>query len=48
MFHKVVWQHIQGVVRFLVTSLLQIYEQIFQSENFVNRLRFYRIMAVSL
>ena len=25
MFHKVVWQHMQGVVGFLITILLQIY-----------------------
>jgi len=31
MFHKVVWQqHMQGVVGFLITSLLQIYLGIFQ------------------
>ena len=25
LFHKVVWQHMQGVMGFLVTTLLQIY-----------------------
>jgi len=30
MFHKVVWEHMHGVVRFLVTSFLQIYPGIFQ------------------
>jgi len=30
LFHKVVWQHMQGVVGFLMTSLLQIYQEIFQ------------------
>jgi len=44
MFHKVLWQRMQGMVGFLITSLLQIY----QVKNFVNRLRFDRIMAMSL
>ena len=30
LFHKVVLQHMQGVVGFLMTSLLQIYQEIFQ------------------
>jgi len=30
MFHKVVWQHMQGMVGFLITTLLQIYKQIVQ------------------
>jgi len=30
LFHKVVWQHMQGVAGLLVTSLLQIYQEIFQ------------------
>jgi len=30
MCHKVVWQHTQGVVGFLVMTLLQIYLKIFQ------------------
>jgi len=47
LFHKVVWQHMQGVVEFLVTTLLQIYEGVFQWENFKNRLR-YDIMAMHL
>jgi len=29
MFHKVVWQHIQGMAGFIVTSLLRIYNKIF-------------------
>jgi len=29
MFHKVVWQHMQGTVGFLITILLQIYQRIF-------------------
>jgi len=29
MFHKVAWQHTQGVVGFLMTNLLQIYRGIF-------------------
>jgi len=28
MFHKVVWQHMQGVVGFSMTTLLQIYYRI--------------------
>jgi len=30
MFHKVVWQYMQGVVGLLVTTLLKIYQGIFQ------------------
>jgi len=30
MFRNLVWQHMQGVVGFLITTLLQIYEEIFQ------------------
>ena len=30
MFHKVVWQHMQGVLGFVITDLLQIYLGIFQ------------------
>jgi len=30
MFRKVVWHHMQSVVGFLVTTLLQIYYRIFQ------------------
>jgi len=30
MFHKVVWQQMQGVVGFLITSLLKIYQEISQ------------------
>ena len=30
MFHKVVWQHMQGMVGFLIITLLQIYKQIVQ------------------
>ena len=30
MFPKVVWQHMQGMVGFLITTLLQIYKQIVQ------------------
>ena len=29
MFHKVVWQHMQGVVRFLITTLMLIYLGVF-------------------
>jgi len=47
MFHKVVWQHMQRVVGLLLTSLLQIYQEIFQWKNSVNRLRFDRMMVMS-
>ena len=47
MFHKVVWQHMQGVVGFFNNALLQIYLEIFQWKNW-NRLRFDRIMAMDL
>jgi len=30
MFHKVVWLHMQEIVGLLITTLLQIYEGIFQ------------------
>jgi len=30
MFHKVMWQHMQGVVGLLITRLLQIYQRIIQ------------------
>ena len=30
MFHKVVWQHMQGAVGLLIITLLQIYQGIFQ------------------
>jgi len=43
MFHKVVWQHMQGGVGFLITTLLQIYQG-----KIVNQLIFDRIMARSL
>jgi len=48
MFHKVVWQHMQEVIGFLITGLLQIYQEIFQWKKLVNWLRFDRIMAMSL
>jgi len=48
MFHKVVWQHMLGVVEFLVTILLQIYYRIRQWKNFESRLRFYRDIAMNL
>jgi len=48
MFHKVVWKHMQGAMGFLITNLLQIYQGIFQWKKFVNRLRFDRIIAMSL
>ena len=38
----------EGMVGFLIQSLLQIYQGIFQWKNFVNRLRFDRIMATRL
>jgi len=45
MFHKVVWQHMQGVAGL---TLLQIHQRIFQWQNSENGLRFDRIMATSL
>ena len=48
MFYKVVWQHVQGVVRLLKTTLLQIYQGIFQWKKIENRSGFDRIMATSL
>ena len=42
--YKVVWQHMQGVVGLLVTSLLQI----LPVKKIVNRLRFDKIMVISV
>jgi len=44
MFYEVVWQHMHGVVAFLITNLLQIY----QLKKIENRLRFDRIVAMSV
>jgi len=44
MLHKVVWQHMQGVVGFFITTVLQIICE----KNFENRLRFDRIVTMSL
>ena len=44
MLHKVVWQHTQGVVGFFITTVLQIICE----KNFENRLRFDRIVTMSL
>jgi len=48
MFHKVVWRHRQGVVWFLITTLLQIYQGILQWTKLENRLRLDRIIVMSL
>jgi len=48
MLHKVVCRHIQEVLGFLINTLPQVYLGIFQWKNFVNRLRFDRIMAMNL
>ena len=42
--YKAVWQHMQGVVGLLVTSLLQI----LPVKKIVNRLRFDKIMVISV
>ena len=47
MFHMVVWQHVQGVVGFLIITLLQ-FTNLPVKKNFETRLRFERVMAVSL
>jgi len=47
-FHKVVWQHMQGVIWSLVTRLMQIYCRIFLWKNFENALRFDGIMVMKL
>jgi len=47
-FHKVMQQHMQGVVRFSVTTLLQIYQEIFQLKQFEKWLKFDRIMSCEL
>jgi len=38
----------QALVEFLIASLLQIYQGIFQRKKIENRLRFHRIIAMSL
>jgi len=48
MFHKVVWQHMKGMVGLAITNLLQIYQGILQWKKIENRLRFDRVMAMSL
>jgi len=48
MFHKVDWQHMQGVVGPIMTTFLQIYNRIYQWTNFKNGLRFDKNMAMSL
>jgi len=47
MFHKVVWQHMQELVRFLISFFANLPKKS-SSEKLVNRLKFDRIMAVSL
>jgi len=42
------WQHMQGVVGYLITTLLQIYKGILKRKNVENQLRFDRIIAMSL
>jgi len=50
MFHKVVWQHMQGVVGFLVTTYCKFVTEFFSKkfEKKSVRLRFERIMAMRL
>jgi len=48
MFHKVVWQHMLGVVGLLIIVLLQIYYKIIQWKNFENQLRFNRDIIMSM
>ena len=48
MFHKVAWQHMPGVVGFLITFLLQIYYRISRWKNCENQLRFDRFIIVSM
>jgi len=48
MFHKVVWQHMQGVTGFLINFYCKFTKESFSVQYFENRLRFERIMAMSL
>jgi len=48
MFHKVVWQHMQVVVEFLITVFSANLPGNLLVKKLVNRLRYDRIMAVSL
>jgi len=47
MFHTVVWQHMQGVAGFLIMTTAKLPKNV-SVKNFENRLRFDRIMAMSL
>ena len=48
-FHKVVWQHMQGALGFLIRIQLQILQRNLPVKKIsVNRLRFDRIMVMSL
>jgi len=48
MFHKVVWQHMQCAMGFLITVLLKMYQRISQQRNFENGSRFDRSITVSM
>jgi len=48
MFHKVVWQHMQGVMEFLIAFYCKFTKESSSGQYFENRLRFERIMAMSL
>ena len=48
MFHKVVWQHMQGVMEFLIAFYCKFTKESSSGQYFENRLRFERIMATSL
>jgi len=47
MFHKVVWQHMQGLVRFLMNLFTANLPRNLPVKKIENRLRFDRIMAMS-
>ena len=46
MFHKVVWQHLQGVVGLLTTTYCKFTKESYSENCFGNRLRFDRIMPL--
>jgi len=49
MFHQVVWQHMQGLIGFLLNHVTaNLPRNLLLKKNYENRLRFDQIMAMSL
>ena len=47
-FHKVVWQHTEGMVGSIISVLLEIYFSFQQWKNLENPLRIDKVIAMSL